>query len=100
MHFTPEHEALRRTVETFVEREINPHADAWEEAGASFGSTRYLTPWLPLRIDFIYALAGAFELRSVVVPRVSCSDHMPVRLRARLLTPLTPLSARARAAAC
>ena len=33
MHFTPEHEALRRTVETFVEREINPHADAWEEAG-------------------------------------------------------------------
>jgi len=32
MLFTPEHEALRRTVAKFVETEINPHVDAWEEA--------------------------------------------------------------------
>ncbi len=85
----PPHTALHRALQESLEGEW---VDAWEEAGASFGSTRYLTPWLPLRIDFIYALAGAFELRSVVVPRVSCSDHMPVRLRARLLTPLSPLT--------
>jgi len=33
MIFTPEHEALRKTVRNFVEKEINPHCDEWEEAG-------------------------------------------------------------------
>ena len=31
--FTDEHEMLRRTVRTFVEKEVAPHVDAWEEAG-------------------------------------------------------------------
>ena len=31
--FTPEHEALRTSVRAFVERELAPHAQAWEEAG-------------------------------------------------------------------
>ena len=34
MRFTDEHKQLRKTVRDFVEKEINPHADAWEEAGA------------------------------------------------------------------
>ncbi len=33
MQFTEEHETLRQTVRKFVEREINPHVDAWEEEG-------------------------------------------------------------------
>ncbi|MGY2290052.1 citronellyl-CoA dehydrogenase [Pseudomonas sp. SDO528_S397] len=33
MIFTPEHEALCRTVHRFVEHEINPHVDEWEKAG-------------------------------------------------------------------
>gem|GEM_PF-1467134 len=33
MKFTAEHEALRKTVRDFVQKEINPHCDAWEEAG-------------------------------------------------------------------
>ncbi|HKI98027.1 MAG TPA: acyl-CoA dehydrogenase family protein [bacterium] len=32
MLFTEQHEHLRATVRAFVEREINPHADEWEEA--------------------------------------------------------------------
>ena len=32
MQLTAEHEALRRTVAKFVETELNPHVDAWEEA--------------------------------------------------------------------
>jgi acyl-CoA dehydrogenase len=32
-YFTEEHEALRDQVRRFVETEIKPHADAWEEAG-------------------------------------------------------------------
>jgi acyl-CoA dehydrogenase len=31
--FTDEHEMLRRTVRAFVEKEVAPHVDAWEEAG-------------------------------------------------------------------
>ena len=34
MRFTDEHQQLRRTVRDFVAKEINPHIDAWEEAGA------------------------------------------------------------------
>ncbi|MFN7725329.1 MAG: acyl-CoA dehydrogenase family protein [Rubrivivax sp.] len=32
--FTPEHEAFRRTVRAFVEREITPFAAEWDEAGS------------------------------------------------------------------
>jgi citronellyl-CoA dehydrogenase len=34
MRFTDEHEQLRRTVRDFVSKEINPHVDEWEAAGA------------------------------------------------------------------
>lgn len=33
MIFTQEHEELRRTVRSFVEREINPNVDQWEKDG-------------------------------------------------------------------
>lgn len=33
MHFTHEHDELRRTVARFVEQELNPHVDEWEDAG-------------------------------------------------------------------
>ncbi|WP_152207732.1 acyl-CoA dehydrogenase family protein [Marinobacter changyiensis] len=33
MIFTEEHEALRKTVRDFVEKEINPYCDEWEDAG-------------------------------------------------------------------
>ncbi|AOJ72840.1 MULTISPECIES: acyl-CoA dehydrogenase family protein [Burkholderia] len=33
MHFTEEHEAISRTVKRFIEQEVNPHVDEWEEAG-------------------------------------------------------------------
>ncbi|MGH7307596.1 MAG: acyl-CoA dehydrogenase family protein [Candidatus Rokuibacteriota bacterium] len=31
--FTPEHEMLRKSIRSFVEREVVPHVSAWEEAG-------------------------------------------------------------------
>jgi citronellyl-CoA dehydrogenase len=34
MQFTPEHELFRKSVRDLVDREINPHADEWEAAGA------------------------------------------------------------------
>src|SRR6202034_281477 len=33
MLFTTEHEELRRSLQKFIVAEINPHVDAWEEAG-------------------------------------------------------------------
>ena len=33
MKFTDEHQMLRDTVKAFVDNEINPHVDEWEEAG-------------------------------------------------------------------
>src|SRR5262249_46296346 len=33
MDFTQEHEGIRRNVKKFIEAEINPHVDEWEEAG-------------------------------------------------------------------
>jgi citronellyl-CoA dehydrogenase len=34
MRFTEEHQQLRRTMREFVDKEINPHVEAWEKAGA------------------------------------------------------------------
>ena len=31
--FTPEHEMLRKSVRAFVEKEVTPHVDEWEDAG-------------------------------------------------------------------
>ena len=33
MIFTEQHDELRRTIRSFIDKEINPHVDAWEEAG-------------------------------------------------------------------
>lgn len=33
MHFTQEHDELRRTVKNFVDKEINPYVDEWEKDG-------------------------------------------------------------------
>jgi citronellyl-CoA dehydrogenase len=33
MYFTQEHEMFRRTIRAFVEKEINPYVDQWEEEG-------------------------------------------------------------------
>ncbi|RLQ22041.1 acyl-CoA dehydrogenase [Seongchinamella sediminis] len=33
MQFTDQHNEIRRTVSQFVEKEINPHVEEWEEAG-------------------------------------------------------------------
>ena len=52
--------------------------DVWEASGTNFGATKYFGGLIPFRIDFIYALKGAFEtLESRVTPE-SCSDHRSV----------------------
>lgn len=75
MLFTPEHEELRRTVARFVETEINPHADAWEEdeefpshelfkklGNLGLLGIKYDTEYGGLGLDFSYSMIMAEEL--------------------------------------
>ena len=65
----PEHDDLRRQVARFIEREIEPHALAWDEAG--FVPREVLRKmgalgWLGLRVDPEYGGAGADMATNVV----------------------------------
>ncbi len=75
MHFTAEHENLRRTVAKFVETELNPHVDAWEAAEAfpshevfkklgelGLLGIKYDTAHGGLGLDFSYSMVMAEEL--------------------------------------
>jgi citronellyl-CoA dehydrogenase len=69
MQFTPEHEGIRRNVAKLIDAEINPHVDAWEEAGIfpahevfkKLGDLGYLGINKPIRyggmgLDYSYQL--------------------------------------------
>jgi len=70
MDFTEEHEAIRRSVRTFIDAEINPHVEEWEEAGifparelfGKMGAQGYLGINKPVKygglgLDYSYQLA-------------------------------------------
>ena len=68
--FTEEHDMLRHSLRSFIEKEIAPHADEWEEAGSfphreifkRFGELGYLGMYVPEE----YGGAG-FDFVSVIV---------------------------------
>src|SRR5215469_6982705 len=75
MQFTQEHEMFRESVRRFVEQEINPHADEWEEAGQfpahdlfkkmgdlGFLGLTYLEEYGGLGLDFSYTVVLCEEL--------------------------------------
>jgi acyl-CoA dehydrogenase len=68
--FTAEHEMLRKTVRSFVEREVVPHVDAWEEAGQiprTFWRRLGELGFLGLDFPVEYGGGGADFLASVVL---------------------------------
>ena len=81
MLFTHEHTMLRELIATFVEREINPYVDEWEDEGIfpahelfkKMGDAGFLginrdEQWGGLGLDYSYMLAFAEE-----VGRIKCS---------------------------
>jgi len=75
MQFTPEHEELRRTWRTIIERDINPYMDEWEKEGIfpahevfkKLGNAGLLGVDKPeefggLGLDFSYVMVSAEEL--------------------------------------
>jgi citronellyl-CoA dehydrogenase len=75
MQFTPEHDELRRTWRTLIERDINPYMDEWEKEGIfpahevfkKLGNAGLLGVDKPvefggLGLDFSYVMVSAEEL--------------------------------------
>ncbi|MBM3622650.1 MAG: acyl-CoA dehydrogenase [Alphaproteobacteria bacterium] len=75
MQFTAEHEQIRRTLRTIIDRDINPHVDKWEEDGIfpahevfkKLGDAGLLGIHKPIEyggmgLDYSYALVMAEEL--------------------------------------
>ena len=78
MQFTTQHEELRRSLRKFIEAEINPHVDAWEEAGIfpahelfkKMGNMGFLGVNKPaefggLGLDYSYAMVMCEELGNI-----------------------------------
>jgi citronellyl-CoA dehydrogenase len=78
MQFTPEHEQLRKTVAKFVEAELNPYVDGWEEAeqfpshevfkklgNLGLLGIKYDPAHGGLGLDFSYSMVMAEELGGV-----------------------------------
>ena len=78
MQYTSEHEELRRTVRKFVETEINPHVDEWEEreqfpshdifkklGNLGLLGIKYDPEFGGLGLDFSYSMIMAEELGAV-----------------------------------
>src|SRR6266581_3586174 len=68
--FTREHEMLRKSVRTFVEKEVAPHVDEWETAGRipkSFWRRLGEVGFLGLEFPVEYGGAGGDFLSSVVL---------------------------------
>ncbi len=68
--YTEEHEVFRRAFKKFVEKEIGPYIDEWEEKGEvpreiwkKLGEQGYLCPWLEEK----YGGSGADFLYSVII---------------------------------
>jgi acyl-CoA dehydrogenase len=68
--FSDEHEMLRRTLRAFVEKEVTPHVDAWEDAGQiprSFWRRLGELGFLGLEYPAEYGGGGSDFLASVVL---------------------------------
>ena len=78
MLFTQEHDEIRRTLRTIIEKDINPHVEAWEEAGQfpahevfkKLGNAGLLginkpTAFGGMGLDYSYAFAMAEELGGI-----------------------------------
>ncbi len=96
MIWTPEHEQFRKTVRDFVEKEINPHCDEWEEAGIF--PAHELFPKLAaigglgLEYDEEYGGQGADHSYTVVLAeelgRADCAGvPMAIAVQASMATP-------------
>ncbi len=96
MQFTPEHEELRRSLQKFIDAEINPHVDEWERTGIfpahelfkKMGDQGFLGLNKPeafggAGLDYSYAMVMAEELG-----RIACGGvPMAIGVQTDMATP-------------
>lgn len=96
MYFTKDHELVRRAVRDFVNKEINPHVDEWEEEGIAplheifkkmgdldFLGIRYDPKYGGLGLDYWYELVFLEELA-----RINCGGvPMAIMVQTNMSTP-------------
>jgi citronellyl-CoA dehydrogenase len=96
MKFTEQHDELRRSLQKFIDGEINPHVDEWEEAGifpahelfAKMGRLGFLGVSKPeeyggLGLDYSFSLVMAEELG-----RIRCGGvPMAIGVQTDMATP-------------
>ncbi len=96
MNFTEEHQLFRKTLRDFVEKEINPHVDAWEQAGTwpahellkkmgdlDFLGVNYSEDYGGLGLDYWYNVIRAEELG-----RIACGGvPMGITVHTDMCTP-------------
>ena len=96
MKFTPEHEALRQTWKTLIDREINPHVDEWEKEGhfpahelfKKMGNAGLLGVDKPVEfggsgLDFSYAMVCSESLGLVNGGSMPMATGVQIRWRRR-----------------
>jgi len=96
MKFSEQHEELRRSLQKFIEAEVNPHVDAWEEEGIfpahdlfkKMGDLGFLGVSKPaeyggLGLDYSYSMVMAEELG-----RIRCGGvPMAIGVQTDMATP-------------
>ena len=96
MKFTPEHDELRRSLQRFIDTEINPHVDKWEDDGIfpahdlfkKLGNAGFLginkpTEYGGQGLDYSYAMVMAEELG-----RINCGGvPMAIGVQTDMATP-------------
>ena len=96
MQFTQEHEELRRSLQKFIDAEINPHVDEWEAAGIfpahdlfkKMGNAGFLGICKPVGfggsgLDYSYSMVMAEELG-----RITCGGvPMAIGVQTDMATP-------------
>lgn len=95
-HFSEEHQAFRKTVRAFVEREMKPHVESWEDAGI-FPRELFLKmagedllglsvdpKWGGLGLDYWYTVAFMEEL----VRSEAAGVNMGIMVQTDIATPV------------
>jgi acyl-CoA dehydrogenase len=89
MYFTEEHELFRKSFQEFLQKEVVPHIEKWEETGTiesfiweKFGDMGYFGLNYPeqyggLDLDIFYTVIFLEELQKIKFRRICSSDVGP-----------------------
>ncbi len=90
LHYTDEHKIFRESLRRFLEKEIIPHIEEWEEAGIvpksswqKMGENGFLSTWVPEEYggaggDFLYSVIVCEEMAKTNFSGLAASLHSDI----------------------